>query len=292
LGMVSNLGLQHTVVQVLHGDFDYYYHLSIKHSINVDTFICVSSVISEKLKLILPQLSSKIKYLRFPVPNVVGTEKKFDSIRCAYFVRDFQDERKQAYILPLIEKELLQIGIEVEWHIAAGGIDYDEFIKFWGLPISDRIHFYGELSAQGIRQLLQECNIMILPSLAEGFPVSVVEAMKHGLVSLVSKWDGAVDELVEDYVTGFSFNNKDIVGYVKCLQMLANNRVMLKVISERAIKRSVLFFDPLTNTNSYEKQFIDSFSLTRTKKIKFKAYGSRLDQLWIPNVLVKTLRSL
>ena len=51
LGMVSALGLQHRVVQFLHGHYDYYYQLAVRHQKQTDLFIAVAANIEKKLKM-------------------------------------------------------------------------------------------------------------------------------------------------------------------------------------------------------------------------------------------------
>jgi glycosyltransferase involved in cell wall biosynthesis len=57
--------------------------------------------------------------------------------------------------------------------------------------------------------------MMVLPSLAEGFPVAVVEAMKYGLVPIISNWDGAVEDLVINNKSGFYCDIKDVSSYAE-----------------------------------------------------------------------------
>ena len=292
LGMVSNLGLRNPVLQILHGNFEYYFKLAELHSVNVDAFICVSKVIADKLAILLPSFQSKIHFLRFPVPDIKPDFKDFKNIRCTFFVRDLKDHRKQANILPLINRKLYDLGINIEWHIAGGGMDVKGFVDFWGDSYTKYVNFYGELNISAINRLLKRCNVMILPSLSEGFPVSLVEAMKHGLVPFISKWDGSVSELVKDGFSGFYFDYKDVNGYVEKLYYAATHPEELEDISCNASKTAEMLFNPIKNTFLYEKQFLRFIMGSSFKKIKFKAYGSRLDMPHLPNFITKYLRML
>ena len=131
---------------------------------------------------------------------------------------------------------------------------------------------------------------MILPSLSEGFPVGVVEAMKVGVVPLVTNWEGATDELILDKETGFLFDRGDIVGYVQTIIDLDSNKTVLKTMSEKAITLARYLFDPYKNTIAYENVFTKIEEVK--KKISFKSYGSRLDGKWIPNAITNFIRTL
>ena len=68
LGMVSNLGLSNPVIQILHGDFDHYYDLAVKHERNIDFYLCVSPTIFKSLTHRVNE--SKVINRRSPIQNV------------------------------------------------------------------------------------------------------------------------------------------------------------------------------------------------------------------------------
>ena len=78
--------------------------------------------------------------------------------------------------------------------------------------------FAGLKTNEEMLTILQKHDIFLLPSLAEGFPVSLVEAMKAGLVPLVTNWAGAVDELVAPGVTGYYFSAGAFKDYADCIE--------------------------------------------------------------------------
>lgn len=290
LGMVSNLGLPNPVIYILHGDFDYYYNLATKHSSSIDKFITVSDVIAKRLIGFNKIPSEDIAYLKFPVPDVATGLLNFDTITCAYIVKDLTDERKQFKLLPLIEKELANKKVYINWNIAGGSMKESEVKEKWGNQYSSRVQFFGELNRNGVNDLLLKSNLIILPSLSEGFPVGIVEAMKVGIVPLVTNWEGATDELIIDKETGFLFERGDIDGYVQTIIDLDRNKTLLKAMSEKAIILARRLFDPYKNTVAYENVF--TTALPNKNKIAFKAYGSRLDARWLPNFITNFLRTL
>lgn len=291
LGMISHLGMKNPVVQVLHGDFEYYYNLAKLHCENVDKFICVSKVIAEKLKEILPAYSDNIQSMRFPVPDVITNGPDFGDIHCAYFVRDLTEERKQFHLLPLINQLLIKRGVEVKWFLAGAGMDETSVKKAFGGD-HRTIYYSGHLDTNGINEMLAGCNVMILPSLKEGFPVAVVEAMKWGLVPLVTNWEGATEDLIIENQTGFLFKPGDVEGYAEKIAFLFNDRQVLKKMSEAAKDKANDLFNPQQNTLAYENSFMSAASCIKRNIVKKKVYGSRLDQIWLPNMYVKFLRLL
>ena len=291
LGMVSNLGLKNPVVQILHGDYDYYYNLALLHASHIDTSICVSMNIKRRLETLNNSIESRVFYLRFPVPDYQLVSSDTNILSCAFFVKDLADDNKQFKLLPKIDHELVKMNINIKWYIAGGGMNIDEFKSEWGETFDNRIHFCGELDNKGISLLISKCNLMILPSLKEGFPGAVVEAMKAGLIPLVTNWDGATDELIIPGETGFLFDIGDIDGYVRTIVSLEKDKNSLLQMSKKAKYLADELFNPYTNAANYENVFIAAGQSVKRKKA-FKAYGSRLDEPWIPNFITYILRPL
>ena len=292
LGMVSNLGLQNPVTQVLHGDFEYYYGLSLKHKDGIDAFLGISPTISKNLKTIIPAYADKIYYLKFPVPAVSATTYNNKQLRLVYYVRDLSENRKQFKVVVEIARLLSDGKDDFFFTIAGGGLTSDEFFKQWPASMVDYVNFAGFKTNEEILTILQEQDIFLLPSLAEGFPVSLVEAMKAGLVPLVTNWAGAVDELVVPGVTGFYFSAGASKDYADCIRMLNKERLLLQTLSGNSVERANRLFDPVKNTRRIEELFVVIGSKNHKPKPKIKIYGSRLDRKWMPNMLTFIYRKL
>jgi hypothetical protein len=142
LGMVSNLGLQNPVVKYLHGAYEYYYDLAVKHSAWVDAYITVSKIIETELIKRLPQRKNEIQYLRFPVPDLLCNGKsKSEGFHIVFAARC--EDAKGYHLLPKIENELERRRVKVHWHIA--GQESNDIAKqeLWN-NLSD-VKFYGLL---------------------------------------------------------------------------------------------------------------------------------------------------
>lgn len=287
LGMVSNLGLQNPVVQIVHGDYEYYYELAKKHSSSIDSFITVAHSIEQKLQKIIPERKEDIKYLRFPVPeNDCFMEKKDELFSIVFIGRCTKG--KGYDLLPAISKALLDAGYEANWHIVGNADEKTQNQFPW--PPEAEVNFHSLLSNQDVQKLLCRMHVMVLPSLAEGMPLSVIEAMKAGTIPLVNDIDGGIQELVSDGLTGFKITNNEVTSYKeKIIWLLKNPSEQLRIqtnIKEYATAN----FNPVENTIHYETEFLKAFTTTR-KKNKEKTYGSRLDQVWLPNSVTSFIRN-
>jgi glycosyltransferase involved in cell wall biosynthesis len=285
LGMMSNLGLQNPCVFFLHGDYEYYYDLAKKHEKSIDLFFTVAQSIEQKLKQVIPQRTSDIYYLRFPVPLIPFIEKKKKG-NIIFIGR--QEEAKGYFLLPLIGKKLEENNEVVSWLIVGSSNNTNLSHSIWN---NDQpVKFYGPLSNEKVVELLRDMQMIILPSLAEGMPVVIIEAMKAGVIPIVNDIDGGIRELVIDNETGYKIRNNEVNGYVEKIKKLINNNELAKKIQHNAALLANQLFEPINNTKLIEEKIIELSIKVRKQKVAFKAYGSRLDQNIIPNLITTKIR--
>lgn len=285
LGMVSNLGLRNPVVQFVHGDYEYYYRLAERHESSVDHFICIARTIKEQLNARLPLRSAAIHNLRFPVPEIIPEKVKATGFHIVFAGRC---ETAKGYdLLPLIDENLSNDAKNIQWHIAGPGSDTEEQQKIWK---SGNVTFHGNLAQRELQAVLKTAHVFVLPSLAEGMPVSVVEAMKAGVVPVVNDLKGGLQELVEEGVTGYRIPNNEPALFAERLAMLLADDDLRHKIAVAAAAYANTYFSPNENTLQIEAVFLNAALNIKIKKSQ-KIYGSRLDHPAIPNLIVKTIRS-
>lgn len=285
LGMVSHLGMQNPVVQFLHGDYDYYYELAEKHSGAIDKYIVVAGNMRDTLKERIPDRKADIHYLRFPVPNAatkpLGSKDGFHIVFAGRLSKGKGFDK-----LPDIARKLQYAGVDAEWHII--GEDNE------GLWNADewnglKVKYYGQVSNERVWKLLPSMQCIILPSLSEGMPVSIIEAMKAGVVPIVNDIGGGIQELVVHGETGYRMKLNDTSDYASTLKRLSQNNELFRRLASSASEITNKLFDPYINTEALEGHFLKANKVHRLKKEE-KIYGSRLDQKEMPNLMVKLLR--
>ncbi len=107
--------------------------------------------------------------------------------------------------------------------------------KVSDLGLSTAVHFTGELDRIGVATALQQADVFCLPSLSEGRPCSIIEAMSVGLPVVATKV-GGIPELVKDGVTGMLVPVQDASALASALLCLAQNPDLCKHMQEEAIK--------------------------------------------------------
>ncbi len=282
LGMVSNLGLKNKVIQFLHGDYQYYYDLAIKHSSIIDSYICVSDSISKKLKMNLN--NEKIFYLRFPVKNVRPTNISNDISSIVFIGRG--EIAKGYHLLPEIAK-LINQKLKVRWEIFGDILDECKNIEW---PSFIDVKFHGNYNNEQLLDIIPNYDYFISPSQAEGMPVSLIESMKAGLIPIVNDIEGGIQELVVNDHTGYKIELNNIKIFAEKVIELESKPLLKSNLKSNCISLSNDLFNPFTNTFEIEKKIIEVNNLNVTIKPSQRIYGSRLDQKWVPNFFTSIIR--
>jgi glycosyltransferase involved in cell wall biosynthesis len=95
------------------------------------------------------------------------------------------------------------------------------------------VAFPGKVEYGRVPNLISEHDVFLLTSDYEGLPLSLLEAMGHGLVPVVSDLPSGISEVVNEN-TGFRVATTDIEGYAKAIIWLHQNRLASRKLSENA----------------------------------------------------------
>jgi glycosyltransferase involved in cell wall biosynthesis len=77
------------------------------------------------------------------------------------------------------------------------------------LEVADRVRFLGRRSAGEVRELLAGARALVVPSIYEGMPLVILEAMEASVPVIASRVSG-IPEVVEDGVTGWLVSAENI----------------------------------------------------------------------------------
>ena len=119
--------------------------------------------------------------------------------------------------------------------------------KIRELALNDVIELRGLLPHPRVQELLQEVDILVLPSIVteegekEGIPVVLMEAMSYG-VPVVSTRTGGIPELVTEGA-GILVEEKDPRRLAQALESLFQNAEMAREIGEHGYRRIKEAFD-------------------------------------------------
>ncbi len=290
LAMLSCYDPGRTVIQLLHGDHDYYYGLAVRHEPVIDVFVAYSRVMYDTLRLRLPHRHDSIVHLPFgvPIPDAVRAATH-GKLRLIYAGR-MENGQKGIFDLPEIDRHLRVMDCHVEWTLVGGGPDAAALRRRWGEHA--HVRWLGPSSNAEVMKLYATQDVFVLPTRAEGFPVALLEAMGAGVVPVVSDIASGVPEVVEDGVTGFRPAVADVTGFATAIATLHRNRDQLGAMSRAAGQTVIQRFDIRDRVADYQALYARWRELghRRAQGVPL-AYGSRLDQPWLPNGAVYAMRA-
>lgn len=102
------------------------------------------------------------------------------------------------------------------------------------------IKYEGWLSGERKIEILNKCNVFILPSHTEGLPISILEAFSYGKYVIATNV-GGIPEII-NHVNGVMFNPMDKDTLYKILSDLSQNG--LSFVDSNAIKKTVYEYMP------------------------------------------------
>jgi len=122
--------------------------------------------------------------------------------------------------------ELKGRQVPFKFFMAGTGADEKEYLEKFSKLLESNFEFKGVVSGTDKTELYKNSDVFLLPSLFEGLPMSLLEAMSFGLVPVVTNV-GAMGDVVINDQTGFitGLNDQTVAGVVKAIEALVNNPV-------------------------------------------------------------------
>lgn len=97
-----------------------------------------------------------------------------------------------------------------------------------------RIRFTGKLGKKEVRKEMKDARVLVLPSLSEGLPNVVLEAMSMGLPVVATNVSG-IPEIVNDGETGFLVEPRNSKSIVLSVNKILKNKQLWKKMSVKSL---------------------------------------------------------
>jgi len=137
-------------------------------------------------------------------------------------VANFRPRKRQQDLLDSLHL-LHQQGVQMRCHLVGDGVTRPAVEAYARhRQLNGIVEFMGSRTPHEVQQLLHAADIFVLPSLWEGMPVSVMEAMAMGLPVIGTNVAGT-QELVVDGITGYLVPEKDPPMLAQRLRQLIDN---------------------------------------------------------------------
>jgi glycosyltransferase involved in cell wall biosynthesis len=195
----------------------------------VDLLICLSNSWRYNIQQIAPSANITV------VPNSVELPKPYTKqikSRVTLTFLGLIGNRKGVFDLLKVFQSLINKGYHVKLIIGGNGEIARLIEEIKELGLADNVQYRGWISDKEKDLLLDETDIFVLPSYAEGMPMSILEAMAHG-VPVVSTLIGGIPELVLDGETGFLIRPGDLDALYQKIVLLIENENLRKKFGDK-----------------------------------------------------------
>ncbi|MCG7498503.1 glycosyltransferase family 4 protein [Vibrio sp. Of7-15] len=279
------------VFSILHSELNCVINAGLYNINKIEKVVCVSDGV--KTNAILDNDSIKNKTIVIPngvyVPDYWKKENyNFLSkkVNIVYFGR--VTEEKGIFLIPDIINQCISGGVDLHLKIIGDGIALEKLKKVMLEKGLDKyVDYTGHIEQKEAHNLLEQQDIIILPSYNEGQGLTYIEGMARGLVPIVSSIKGVTDNVIKNNENGYLCTIGDPKDFSSKIISLYKNRNLMKDISFNAWQHSDKFnickmskeYDNLINNKDYIQH-----SSYKINKNKFNL----LDH--IPFIFIKTNR--
>lgn len=158
----------------------------------------------------------------------------------------------------LLEPIMRKLGDGFELHYTGGERGKDE-----NSNMPSNMHNLGRLSNQQVASEMRHADALLAPSMTEGHPLVVIEALASGLPIVATRGSSLV-ESVRDGITGLLCRQGDVNEFVSAIRYLDRNRSVCKRMSLSARADACERFSDDGMVDSYAQVYRDQVSEIRS----------------------------
>ena len=228
-------------VLIAHSDDPVYYDFVAQCGNLFNVIVCVSEFLANKLQSAWPGLRERIVHIPFgiepPAQLPVRNKPMGQSLDAVYCGRiSFHQKRVQDLAAIIVQCHAQ--NVPVKFHIAGAGADEEEFFSCIREPLAaGKVSRLGFLPNNGVLQLLEQSDILLMTSDFEGLPVVLLEAMSRGCIPVVTRTESGMTELVQNEENGYLLPIGGVAAFVEILKRLSADPHRLRHLRQAAFER-------------------------------------------------------
>lgn len=138
---------------------------------------------------------------------------------------------------------LTEEGYSAVLKIAGEGEELKPAMKYVADNNFKNIIFTGYLSGMAKHALLKESHILLFPSLTEGMPLTILEAMAYGL-PVITRPVGGIPDIIKDGENGYLTESTNPADYAALIELLLKNDKKYEEISKNNLLKASSTFLP------------------------------------------------
>ena len=188
----------------------------------LDLVIVLSNSWQDNIQQIAPKANIAVIPNSIKLPRLQVQERQISSQLELTFLGLIGD-KKGAFDLLKVFKKLINNSYQVRLNIGGNGEIRRLFKEIKKLGIADFVQYCGWIEDKERDLLLRKTDIFVLPSYAEGMPMSILEAMSYA-IPVVATNVGGIPELVIDGEAGSLTNPGDLDALYDKISFLIQNK--------------------------------------------------------------------
>ena len=213
---------------------------------SADIVIVLSKYWEREVKLTFPELNDRTDKVRvLPNPCVTEIKSNIYEVKKQILYAAVLNERKG--YADLIRAFSKIAGLYADWKVTFAGSGEVSTAESLAkeLGISKQVEFIGWVSGETKDKVFKESAIICLPSYAEGFPMTVLDAWAYGK-PVIATHVGGLQDIAKDGENVLLFTPGDINALSKKLELLINNADLRYKLSQESLKLAATTFNPTT----------------------------------------------
>lgn len=234
---------------MLHSPLNYNYDWGLKHLSDWDGVITLTPQQQDDVIARFGSLGVKVYRIPGPIVPAAVIEKKHvpfkkRSKNQVVMVARLSPEKQQDHLLKAWPQVLAAVpGAKLDfWGYANDNFDKTLEKIVQEEQIGNSVTFHGYTT--DVNSVYEDAQLLILPSRAEGLPLSLVEAQSHGLPIVANDIKYGPSDVIIDQQDGLLTQNGDIDGLAKAIISLLTDQQRLAKMSENAYEDSKRYSEP------------------------------------------------
>ncbi len=244
-----------------------YIKLATMYDHIIDVIITHNISVYEKICELLPTRKGDIHFIQHGVTiqNFQKKVNKTEGLKLVFLARHVK--LKGIYDLPKIDDELLKRGINAEWAIFGDGEEKTNFVA--EVQYKKNFTFFTPKTSEDVISLLKDQDVYILPSILDGLPVSLLEAMSVGCVPIVYNFSEGIKNVITDDI-GYVVDKNDTIAVADKIEYLSKNRDILRKLSISCTEKINKEFDVKKQSGEYFKLYKEYKKRKKNRIINIK----------------------
>jgi glycosyltransferase involved in cell wall biosynthesis len=143
----------------------------------------------------------------------------------------FERRKRVDFVIRAFSKHASKRENTLLWLVGSGEMDEELRALAVELGVGSRVVFHGFVLQRQMSELYKTADCLVHAARSDPWPICILEAIRCGLVVVLSSSVGSVDDIVHQEVTGFRFGENAEHELINHLDLLSCNRALINKVA-------------------------------------------------------------